>query len=231
MNGYNNISPWKDANYIRDMQYKGVKYGPDSPLFLKEAGKTQIADYRVDLMMKDVAVRAGFVDESNNGHTQNPVSPHSLRESFGSILINSGLPDTIVDFLLGHEIGNMARVYKEGQFDSLKKMYLDREHLLSIIKTADTTELKESITAEVKKEAKDWYGNVLEDNIKMRYQLDNLNKKVSGWEDRFAKYEKFTHKFIDMTPDELTDLVKMVKERKSIDEDMRKDQPVSSINF
>ena len=62
----------------------------------------------------------------------NPLSPHALRESFGSIMINSGVPDTIVGFWLGHQIGEMAEAYKSVQYESLKKMYLEREKLISI---------------------------------------------------------------------------------------------------
>jgi len=51
-----------------------------------------------------------------------------LRESFGSIMTNSGVPDTVVDFWLGHEIGEMAEACKSVRFESLKKMYLDREN-------------------------------------------------------------------------------------------------------
>ena len=82
-------------------------------------------------MMKIVAHNAGFIDAQNNGKAFNPLGPHALRESFGSIMINSGVPDTIVDFWLGHSIGEMGEAYNSVQYESLKKMYLEREKLLS----------------------------------------------------------------------------------------------------
>jgi len=67
-------------------------------------------------MLKSVAVKSGFVDNENNGNEFNPLSPHALRESFGSLMINRGVPDTILDFWLGHEIGRMAEAYKGVQY-------------------------------------------------------------------------------------------------------------------
>ena len=81
-----------------------------------------------------------------NGKDFNPVSPHALRESFGSIMTNKGVPDTIVDFWLGHEIGEMNEAYKRGQFEDLKRLYLEREPFISI---SSGGELEEKLRAEI----------------------------------------------------------------------------------
>jgi hypothetical protein len=103
-------------------------------------------------MMKELVVRSGFVTAENNGNDFNPLGTHSLRESFGSLMINSGVPDTIVDFWLGHEIGEMAEAYKTVQYDSLRKMYMEREQLISIsVPNKENEKLKEieSITTDL----------------------------------------------------------------------------------
>jgi len=67
-------------------------------------------------------------------------------------MINSGVPDTIVDFWLGHEIGEMAEAYKTVQYDSLRKMYMEREQLISIsVPNKENEKLKEieSITTDL----------------------------------------------------------------------------------
>lgn len=69
----------------------------------------------------------------NYGKALNPLGPHALRESFDSTMINSGVPDTIVDFWLGHTIGEMAEAYKGVQLESLKQIYQERENLISIM--------------------------------------------------------------------------------------------------
>ncbi|MFQ6068791.1 MAG: hypothetical protein ACE5KD_04520 [Candidatus Bathyarchaeia archaeon] len=57
----------------------------------------------------------------NSGYQQNPISPQALRKAFGSIVINKGAFDTIVAFWLGHEIGDMAKAYKQLGFEEVKQ--------------------------------------------------------------------------------------------------------------
>jgi hypothetical protein len=65
-------------------------------------------------------------------------------------MTNSGVPDTIVDFWHGHEIGEVVEAYRSVQFESLKKMYLDREKLFSITTArVDVEEIKEKLKVEV----------------------------------------------------------------------------------
>jgi integrase/recombinase XerD len=119
--------------YIKDMVSRGLEFSPNMPLFRMERGKGNPAKPKIlQDMLKDVAVRSGFVDPETSGRDFNPVGTHALRESFGGIMINSGVPDTIVDFWLGHDIGEMAKAYKQPQYESLRQMYLDREKLLSV---------------------------------------------------------------------------------------------------
>jgi len=142
--------------YVADMKSRDVDYSYDSPLFLKERGKQALTTNLVQNMMKDVAVRSGLVDEKNNGKAFNPLSPHALRESFGSLMINSGVPDTIVDFWLGHSIGEMAEAYKGVQYESLKRIYLEREKLLSISASeVDVEEIEAKLRVEVEEGKKE----------------------------------------------------------------------------
>lgn len=118
--------------YLADRRARGVEFNSNMALFLQERGKKRLKTKNVQDMTREVALKAGLIDEKNNGRDFNPLGPHALRESFGSIMTNSGVPDTVVDFWHGHEVGEMARAYRSVQFDSLKQMYLEREHLLSI---------------------------------------------------------------------------------------------------
>jgi len=143
--------------YIQDMTSRGVTFSHNMPLFLKERGKEEgITTNLVQNMMKLVAHNAGFIDGKNNGKAFNPLGPHALRESFGSIMINSGVPDTIVDFWLGHSIGEMSEAYKSVQFESLKEMHLAREKLLSVSGSkVDAEEIEEKIRKEVDEKSHD----------------------------------------------------------------------------
>ena len=123
------------------MKSRGVTYTFYMHLFLKEMGKDEgIITHLIQNMIQLVAVNAGFIDNNNNGKAFNPLGAHALRESFGSIMINSGVPDKIVDFWLGHSIGEMSEAYKSVQFDSLKKMYLEREKFLTVSRSGINAE-------------------------------------------------------------------------------------------
>jgi len=132
------------------MKSRGRRFRHDTPLFVKERGTTGLTTNLVQNMMRTVALKSGLIDEENNGKALNPLGPHALRESFGSIMINSGVPDTIVDFWLGHTIGEMAEAYKGVQFESLKQIYLEREKLISIVSSkVDVKEIEAKLRVEL----------------------------------------------------------------------------------
>jgi septal ring factor EnvC (AmiA/AmiB activator) len=129
-------------------------------------------------------VRSGLVDNENNGHDQNPVSPHALRESFGSIMINNGVPDSVVDFWLGHEIGTMAEAYKGGRFNELKAMYAEKEKLISISVTE--TQAVEGI----RKEFSDSIASLVMDNKALKEDLAKVKEDLKWAIDEINAMEK-----------------------------------------
>ena len=118
--------------YLADMKSRGRRFRHDSSLFLKERGNSGLTTNLVQNMMRTVALKSGLIDEENNGKAFNPLGPHALRESFGSIMINSGVPDTIVDFWLGHKIGSMSNAYKKRRYAEVRRMYVEREQFISV---------------------------------------------------------------------------------------------------
>ena len=180
--------------YISDMTSRGVKYSHNTPLFLKERGKEEgMTTNLVQNMMKIVAHNAGFIDDKNNGKAFNPLGPHALRESFGSIMINSGVPDTIVDFWLGHRIGEMGEAYKSVQAKSLKKMYLDREKLLSLsVPEVDVKEIERKIKFQVHEESlqlNNLVAVLANENLKIKADLENTKEDNIDLKDRILKTE------------------------------------------
>jgi site-specific recombinase XerD len=177
--------------YMKDAEARGVKFNHGTSLFLKEKGKSPLKTNNVQNMMKIVAQKAGFVDGDNNGKAFNPLSPHALRESFGSIMTNAGVPRTIVDFWLGHEIGEMAEAYQAVQFESLKKMYLEREKLISIsTQKVDVEELEAKLRAEVE-----------QGNRQLQVMVNNLVTENMDLKNR-----------IRLTEQKLTELEKLIRE-------------------
>jgi len=193
--------------YIADMGSRGVEFTNKTALLLQERGKKRLKTHNIQTMMKDLAVRAGFVTVGNNGNSFNPLGTHSLRESFGSLMINSGVPDTIVDFWLGHEIGDMAKAYKETQFENLRQMYLEREHLLSV--SASKGE-NEKTRAEVKEVKDDLYQLHLE-NKQMKNEIKTLETQIG------SMYE-----FVHRNYDPLLDFVDAISDMPEFEEMKKK---------
>jgi integrase len=164
--------------YLADMKQRKVTFTCETALFLQGQSKLPIVTDNIQDMMKQVAIRAGFIDEKNNGHAFNLLGPHALRESFGSIMTNSGVPDTLVDFWLGHEIGEMAEAYKGVQFESLKQMYLAREKLISIsAPKVDVEEIKEKLRAEVEQQSRQlqlMVNSLITENMDVKTRMANL---------------------------------------------------------
>ena len=177
--------------YISDMESRGVTFTSNMPLFLKERGKDGgIKTNLIQNMMKIVAHNAGFIDAKNNGKAFNPLGPHALRESFGSIMINNGVPDAIVDFWLGHSIGEMSEAYKSVQFDSLKKMYLEREKLLSFSGSkVDAEEIETKVRVEVEQQSRHLYSLMTNENLKLKNDVEALKKENSKTKEKMKSLE------------------------------------------
>jgi len=97
-------------------------------------------------------------------------------------MINSGVPDTIVDFWLGHSIGEMAEAYKSVQTESLKKMYLEREKLLSIsAPKVDVEELEAKLRAEVEQGSRQlqvMVNNLVTENMDLKNRISLTERKL-----------------------------------------------------
>lgn len=170
--------------YISDAEARKIQFKHDTPLFVKERGKEGLTTNLVQNMMRHTAVKSGLVDEKNNGKAFNPLSPHALRESFGSIMINSGVPDTVVDFWLGHAIGEMGEAYKSVQYESLKAMYLEREWLVSITAPkVDVQEIEKKIRVEVEdrsKQLQSLVNGLASENMELKERMRKVEAEVVG---------------------------------------------------
>jgi hypothetical protein len=144
--------------------------------------------------LREVTLKSGFIDKTNNGNSHNPLGPHALRESFGSIMANSGVPDSVVDFWLGHEVGALNEAYKSVQFESLKQMYLAREKLVSIsTPKVDVEELREKLKVEMEQQNKQLQvlvNSLVTENMDLKSRIAKTEKQFSQLEERFSNIEK-----------------------------------------
>ncbi|MCW4014885.1 MAG: tyrosine-type recombinase/integrase [Candidatus Bathyarchaeota archaeon] len=172
--------------YIRDMESRGVVFSSKSPLFQKHKGGGRLTPNLIQNMMKIVAVKSGFVDKDNNGKAFNPLGPHALRESFGSLMINNGVPDSIVDFWLGHSVGEKDKAYKSVQLKSLTRMYRERSNLFNVsVSEIDVEKIEREIKSQFKEESSKLQSLVTDlasENVETKKQLVRQSKKLDSME-------------------------------------------------
>ena len=166
--------------YLNSLKARGLELKHTDPLFLKEGSKAKRAEpltpNLIQKLMRELAVKAGFVDRNLNGRAFNPLSPHALRESFGSILTGQGVPKTVVDFWLGHEIGEMAEAYQEARFEDAKDLYLRCEPFLSVSVGEDLAKIREVEKRE--HQLQTIVNNLVAENMQLKQTLKEVAKEV-----------------------------------------------------
>ena len=210
--------------YLNDLKSKGLTLSLNDSLFIKGSYKTLkkegLSTNLVQNMMREVAIKSGLVDKNLNGKDMNPLSPHALRESFGSIMISKGVPDSIVDFWLGHEIGVMGEAYKQAKFEDVKRTYLEREVFLSVSQpTTNLEELKAEVEAKVEakaeqrnKELQDLVNRLTQENMDTRIRVLELATEVE------AKAEQRNKQLKTLVNDLESELESMKAHQRTVDE-------------
>jgi len=172
--------------YLNDVKAKGLKPKHSTPLFLKEGSKAlefkRLTTNLVQNMMREVAVRSGLVDEDFGGKDFNPLGFHALRESFGSIMINHGVPDSLVDFWLGHEVGEMSEAYKGPRFQEAKDLYMKMEPFISVATTGDLEEKLRGEIEERNRQLQILVNGLTAENLERKAQVKELSDKVKEFE-------------------------------------------------
>ena len=187
--------------YLDGVKAKGIKITCNTPLFLKLSHKALKAEglttNLVQNMLKQVALKAGFIDEDMNGRDFNPLSPHALRESFGSIMTNKGVPDTIVDFWLGHEIGEMAEAYKHARLEELRRTYMEREVFISI---STSGELEQKLRADIdekNRQLQTLVNGLTTENMQLKQTVKALEEALKNHEKRLNALDKQTRELLE----------------------------------
>jgi len=112
---------------------------------------------------------------------------HALRESFSSLMLNSGVPRPIVDFWLGHTRSNLDVAYMTVDEEKAKEMYAKREHLLNI---NETTEKSEEL-----RKLSDSVSDILVDKAEMKEQLDKTTAEVNNLKEQLKQATELVYSF------------------------------------
>jgi len=135
--------------YLADLKTRGIELQPGDPLWLQERGRKPLQTHNIQKMLKLVALRTGLI-KVDDDHDFNIAGSHALRESFSYNLLNRGqMSEKYVDFLLGHTETGMDRAYFDINYETIRKEYAAREHLLSVSTAMGNGELQKKIDAMV----------------------------------------------------------------------------------
>ena len=105
------------------------------PLFTKLGTKKRCTKSALQVKLRRLAPKLPFLpdDDGVNGYTS--VRAHSLRSAFRSRLTGK-MSDTLIEFMLGHDIGAEKRAYLNMPVEELRELYGNYEYLLKIEKTS-----------------------------------------------------------------------------------------------
>lgn len=106
----------------------------EEPLFTKLGSEEKVTEGAVQDRFRKYAEKAELIDESEL-EGWNPVRSHSLRAAFESRLMGK-MDRVLLDFFMGHEIGEERRAYLTKPEDELRELYAQFEHLLAVEKTS-----------------------------------------------------------------------------------------------
>jgi integrase len=91
-----------------------------------EALKAPLAVESIDRIFRDIGRRIGYaptVTEKGN-MIYGKCHPHNLRKFFNTKMKNAGMPEYIVEYLMGHEIDGTRAAYYQRRIDELRENYL-----------------------------------------------------------------------------------------------------------
>ena len=113
------------SDYLQSARPAFVKKGTSSALFLTRLGRAMSRQYFWKIL-KDRTVRAGITK---------PISPHMLRHSFATHLLDHGADLRSVQMMLGHASIATTQIYTHVEQTRLKKVhdtYFPRKHRKSV---------------------------------------------------------------------------------------------------
>jgi integrase len=126
--------------YLEWRKQNGEEITPKSPLFVgrTKRGVKPIITHRFNETIKKAAKKAGL----NGNGKYGTIRVHCLRKFFVTQLTNHGVEDKIVNFLIGHKISDVDRIYWFRRVEKLREIYRQREKFLNPISGTQHEDLR-----------------------------------------------------------------------------------------
>ena len=144
--------------YLKERRIRGEVIEEDSFLFV--TGKRFRGEYMplnqnaINNLIKRAAIRAGLMRSVTGKSLQNraPIHHHCLRKFWQTTMEQSGVAKPWYEYMMGHKLGQLDRVYSQPSIEQLKSAYMKAEPLLSISRIKeDEEEMKKSALIEILK--------------------------------------------------------------------------------
>lgn len=183
----------------------------NSPLFTMLGSEKRVTIAAVEKRFREYAAECSFVND-NGGY--NPARPHSLRSAFKSRLINK-MDGDLIEFLMGHNIGEVKDAYLKMPTDELRELYASFERRLAIEKTSkdELAEIDKSVQITEELEAK--VNNLKSAVTRLAEQNEALRDDLGDMKQRFNKLNDLILRTLDTDPELLQEMwTKIVEEQR-----------------
>ena len=147
---------------------------PESPLFTKWSSEDErITPGAIQKKFFRIAETVDFILEEDLENGMNPARPHSLRAAFRSQLTGK-VSDTLIEFWMGHAIGEEKRAYLNMATEEMRELYMDWEKYLAVEKTSRD---EKAGLVDVEAKTKEVIAELTEENKALRKRIDRLEDK------------------------------------------------------
>lgn len=152
---------------------------PREPIFTKLGTEERATAGSIQKKLRDYASKLDFIYEEDLENGYNPARPHSLRSAFRSRLTGK-MDGQLIEFLMGHEIGQEKSTYINQPLDELREIYGNYEHLLSIDKTSldEKTEGSSGVNEQAFSKLADQVGALTRKNAEVEARLENVREEL-----------------------------------------------------
>ncbi len=165
----------------------------------------------VAMSMWNNAVRKAGLEDRDPSTNRRTLHIHMLRKWFQSQLKQAGVPEDVVEAFIGHR-GYLDASYRRYTKEQLIEAYRKGESYLYISAPKDFHTIKsrfQSELEEAKRKIEDLTLKLMDSHTlvtKLFVERDEMERRVKQIEERIKNYEEFTEMFLQLTPDELTEL-------------------------
>lgn len=172
------------AHYLKLYLQTRGKLEEDAPLFAMWGSERRVTTGAIEKRFRDLALKLGYINHGDDSY--NPCRPHSLRSAFRSQLTGEAA-DSLIEFWMGHAIGEEKRAYLNLPVEKLRERYMGFEQFLAIEKTSkqERAEIEppESVE-ELRERVLELERKVEEDREMISALVRDEKKKVEKWRRR-----------------------------------------------